>query len=124
MMVGKPADGQVTALRIALLMVPPLLAGLIRHCVGTRITDIAVTEVADLQYAAAVLRDTGVDVVIVGPSASASDTMLIRSIVPDARVLTISADSAQLINLDTGEAVAFTPDALANACARKRGPAN
>lgn len=114
MMAGKPADGQVTALRIGLLMVPPLLTGLIRHCVDTRIIDVAVTEVADLRHAAAVLRNTGTNVVIVGPSTSASDTMLIRGIVPDARVLTISTDLTRLVNFDTGEAVAFTSDALVN----------
>jgi hypothetical protein len=105
-------------------MVPPLLTGLIRHCVDTRITDAAVTEVADLRHAAAVLRDIGVDVVIIGPSASASDTMLIRGIVPDTRVLTISDDFTRLVDLDAGEAMAFTSDALVSCLLGKQGSAN
>lgn len=113
----------MTALHIAMVVVPPLLTGLIRHCVETRIADVAVTEVADLHHAAARLRDTGADIVIIGPSVPASDATLIRRILPEARVLTVSADLTRLVDLDTCEAVALTPDALANACGGKSGSA-
>jgi hypothetical protein len=41
------------------------------------------------------------------------DASLIRKILPCAQVLTVSADLALLVDLDTGEREAFTPDTLA-----------
>jgi hypothetical protein len=106
-----------------MVVVPPLLAGLIRHGVGSRVADVTVTELADLDHTAARLRDTGADLVIVGPAAPATDAALIRRILPHARVLTVSADLARLVDLDTGEGVAFTPDALVDACGGRSGSA-
>jgi hypothetical protein len=88
-----------------------------RHGLGSRIACISVTELADLHDAAR-LRDTGADVVIVGPSAPAADTTLIRGILPRAQVLTVSPDLAQLVDLDTGARAPFTPDALVE-CLRR-----
>jgi hypothetical protein len=93
--------------------VPPLLAGMIRHGLASRIPGVAISEIADLQHAAARLRDAGADVAILGPAAPPEDAMLIRKIVPGAQLLTVSSDLARLVDLDTGDGVAFTPDALA-----------
>ena len=90
-----------------------MLAGLIRRGLASRIADVAVSEIADLQHAAARLRDAGADVVVLGPAAPPADAMLIRRIVPGAQVLTVSSDLARLVDLDTGAGVAFTSDALA-----------
>ena len=75
----------VAALHLAMVVVPPLLTGLIRHCVGTRIAEIAVTEVADLHHAAARLRDTGADVRLSLAHAPAEDATLIRRVRPRRR---------------------------------------
>jgi len=97
-----------------MVVVPPLLADLIRHGLASRIDAVTVTEFSDLQHACTRLREIGADVVIVGPSAPQADTALIHRIVPRAQVLTISADLSQLVDLDTGEPAAFTPDTLAD----------
>jgi hypothetical protein len=115
MMMGFSRDtGQVSGLRIAMVVVPPLLADLIRHGLGSRIDGLTVTELSDLQHACTHLRETGVDVVIVGPSAPEADVTLIQGIVPRAQVLTVSADLSQLVDVDTSEPAAFTFDALAD----------
>jgi len=103
----------VPAFRIAMVEVPPLLADLIRHGLAIRTAGVAVSEIADLQNAATRLRDAGADVVVLGPAASPDDAMLIRRILPGAQVLTVSPDLSRLVDLDTGNAVPFTPDALA-----------
>ena len=100
-----------------MVVVPPLLAGLIRHGLGSRIACINVTELADPQDAARLL-DTDADVVIVGPTATAAGATLIRRILPRAQVLTVSPDLAHLVDLDTGARAAFTPDALVE-CLRR-----
>jgi hypothetical protein len=89
-----------------------LLAGLIRHGLGSRIAGVTLTELADLQHACMRLCELGADVVIVGPSAQLADATLIRKILPRAQVLTVSPDLSQLVDFDTGEHEAFTPDAL------------
>jgi hypothetical protein len=106
--------GQVSGLRIAMVVVPPLLADLIRHGLDSRVADVTVTELSDLQHAYARLREIGADVVIVGPSAPAADATLIQGILPRAQVLAVSPDLSQLVDLDTGEPAAFTPDTLAD----------
>jgi hypothetical protein len=74
---------------------------------------VTVTELAGLQDAAMRLREIDPDVVIVGPAAQRIDASLIRTILPYAQVLTVSADLSLLVDLDTGKHEAFTPDALA-----------
>jgi hypothetical protein len=96
-----------------MVMVPPLLADLIRHGLGSRIGDATVTELPDLPYAYARLREIAADVVIVGPSAAAQAT-LIQRLLPRAQVLTVSPDLSRLVDLDTGELAAFTLDELAD----------
>jgi hypothetical protein len=90
-----------------------LLADIIRHGLGSRVGGVTVTELAGLQNDAMRLREIDPDVVIVGPAAQRMDTGLIRKILPYAQVLTVSADLSLLVDLDTGEHQAFTPDALA-----------
>jgi hypothetical protein len=97
-----------------MVVVPPLLADLIRRGLISRVGAVIVTELSDLHHACTRLREIDADVVIVGPSASAADAALIHRIVPRAQVLTVSPDLSQLVDLDTGEAAAFTPDALAD----------
>jgi hypothetical protein len=96
-----------------MVTVPALLADIIRHGLKSRVERVVVTEFADLQHALVRLREISPDVVIVGPSSQAADASLIRKILPRAQVLTVTPDLAQLIDLDTGERTAFTPDALA-----------
>ena len=97
-----------------MVVVPPLLADLIRHGLDSRVADVTVTELFDLQDACARLREMGADVVIVGPSAPAADATLIQGLLPGAQVLAVSADLSQLVDLDTGKPAAFTPDTLAD----------
>jgi hypothetical protein len=114
MMIGGACRiADVPALRIALMGVPLLLADLIRHGLANRIADVAIAEIADLQTAAARLRDAGADVVVLGPAAPPQDAILIRGILPGAQVLSVSSDLARLVDLDSGDSVEFTPDALA-----------
>jgi hypothetical protein len=104
----------VPGLRIALVVVPPLLADLIRHGLDSRVQGATITELPDAQTAYARLRELGADVVIVGPAAPAAEATLIRSVLPGAQVLTVSPDLSQLVDLDADEPAAFTPDALAD----------
>jgi hypothetical protein len=90
-----------------------LLADIIRHGLESRIGAVTVTNLAGLQNAEMRLREVDPDVVIVGPTAQRTDTSLIRKILPYAQVLSVSADLALLVDFDTGEQVAFTPDTLA-----------
>jgi hypothetical protein len=90
-----------------------LLADIIRHGLRSRAGGVTVSELAGLQDAAVRLREMDPDVVIVGPAAQRMDASLIRTILPHAQVLTVSADLSLLVDHDTGEHEAFTPDALA-----------
>jgi hypothetical protein len=101
-----------------MVVVPPLLADIVRHGLCSRIADVTITDLADLQHAPARLRDTDADVVIVGPSAPTADATLIRKILPYARVLTVSPNLSQLVDFDSGARVEFTLDALVE-CLRR-----
>jgi hypothetical protein len=103
----------VPELRIAIVALPPLLADIIRHGVRSRVRAATLTELADGQQASVRLREIGPDVVILGPAAEYLDATAVRTILPHARVLTVSADLSHLVDLGTGERAAFTPDALA-----------
>lgn len=96
-----------------MIEVPPLLAGMIRHGLDSRVGGATVTELAAAEHAGARLRELDSDVVIIGPTARPHDAARIRMILPHAQVLTVSPDLTQLIDLDTGERERFTPDALA-----------
>ena len=92
---------------------PALLADIIRHGLGSRVGGVTVAELAGPQNAAVRLREIDPDIVIVGPADQRMDASLIRTILPHVQVLTVSADLSLLVDLDTGEHGAFTPDALA-----------
>jgi hypothetical protein len=100
--------------RIAMVVVPPLLADLIRHGLSSRVIGATIAELPDVQTACTQLREAGADVVIVGPAAPVAGARLIRTVLPDAQVLTVSPDLSQLVDLDAAEPAAFTPDALAD----------
>jgi hypothetical protein len=97
-----------------MVVVPPLLADLIRHGLGSRIVGVTFTQLADLEDAYTRLRRVGADVIIIGPSVRKADATLIQELVPRAQVLTVSADLSQFVDLCTGEIAPFTPDALAD----------
>jgi len=99
-------------LRIAMVAVPALLADIIRRGLNSRIEGVTITELANLQHTSARLREINPDVVIVGPAAHPTDARLILTLLPHARVLAVSDDLSQLIDLDTGEHEALTADAL------------
>ena len=103
------------ALRAVLVMVPPLLADLIRHVLTGRIDQIIVAEARDPADAARMLRDVPPDIVILGPHGTAGlpDPQAVRALLPRARVLALSADLAQLLGPEEGEVCTFTPDTLA-----------
>ena len=90
-----------------------MLADIIRHGLESRVGAVTVSNLAGLQNADMRLHEIDPDVVIVGPAAQRTDAGLIRKILPYAQVLTVSADLALLVDLDSGEHEAFTPDALA-----------
>jgi hypothetical protein len=91
-----------------------LLADIVRQGLRSRARGMTVSELAGLQDAAVRLREMDPDVVIVGPAAQRIDASLIRTILPHAQVLTVSADLSLLVDHDTGEHEAFTLDALAD----------
>jgi hypothetical protein len=103
-----------------MVAVPTLLADIIRHGLTSRVEGVTVTELADLQHSSVRLREIGPDVVIVGPSARPNDATLIRTILPQAQVLSVSSDMSQLVDLDTGGHEAFTPDKLAEHLQRSK----
>jgi hypothetical protein len=94
-----------------MIMVPRLLADLVRQGLSSRVGGATVSEVADLQHAR--LREINPNIVIIGSSARSADTALIRTVLPHARLLTVSSDLSRLIDLDSGENEALTSDALA-----------
>jgi hypothetical protein len=103
----------VSGLRIAIVGVSPLLADLIRYGLDSRIGDATIFELSDLQHAYTCLHEIAAEVVILGPSAAAQDT-LIQRLLPRALVLIISPDLSRLIGLDRAEPAPFTLDELAD----------
>jgi hypothetical protein len=107
----------VKEFRAVLVMVPPLLADLIRHVVASRAeaSGFALSIVAEICNPTNIgerLRRLDPDIVIVG-SAGAASLIGAAVIVPRARVLTLSADLAHIHGPGKGESVAFTPEVLA-----------
>lgn len=102
-------------LRAVLVTVPPLLADLIRHVLSHRAGLVIVGELADPGSAYARLRALSPDVVIIGPAGGARpvDAMLVRGMLPQARVLAVSADLTHLLGPGQDDIETFTPDTLA-----------
>lgn len=103
-------------LRAVLVTVPPLLADLTRRVLTGRVGLSIVAEIADPQIAALSLRDLAPDVVIIGPAADHEplSAALVRSMLPHARVLALSADLTQLLGPGQDDVDEFTPETLAD----------
>lgn len=106
--------GQVPGRRAVVVMVPHLLADLIRHVLTSRVGLCIVAELADPESACERLRELAPDVVIAGPDDTARplNVALIRVMLPRARVLALSADLTRLLGPDEGDIDEFTPDTL------------
>jgi hypothetical protein len=108
----------VKEFRAVLVMVPPLLADLIRHVVASRVEASVfalsiVEEISDPTDIGPRLRALDPDIVIVGPAGAALLIDAAAIVPPRARVLTLSADLARILGPGKGESVAFTPEVLA-----------
>jgi DNA-binding NarL/FixJ family response regulator len=105
----------VPGLRAVVVTVPPLLADLIRHVLTSRAGLPIVAELIDPDSAYAQLHALAPDVVIIGPSGGPRpvDPALVRALLPQARVLALSADLTQLLGPGAQDSDAFTPDTLA-----------
>ena len=104
-------------LRTVLVMVPPLLAGLVRRVVAARFEQAdahftIVAETSDLNDFAGLLRAIDTDVVIIGAAGVASK--LVEASIPvHARVLTLSSNLNQVLGPGPADVAPFTPDTLA-----------
>jgi hypothetical protein len=98
-------------LRIAVVALPALLAELIQHGLCGRMGSVSIIGLADLQRPSKRLIQA--DVVIVSHSVRPALADLIRTILPDAKILRISSDLSQLVDVESGESNTFTFDALA-----------
>ncbi|MGO8855493.1 MAG: hypothetical protein ACLQO1_07255 [Steroidobacteraceae bacterium] len=104
-------------LRAALILVPPLLADLVRHVAATRAANLDITlsiiaKIDDPAELVDLLGRLAPDLVIFGPSAAvsrATETRLPRG----TRVLTLSADLKRILGPDEGESAPLTPESLA-----------
>jgi DNA-binding NarL/FixJ family response regulator len=105
----------VPGLRAVVVTVPPLLTDLIRHALTSRAALTIVAELTDADSAYAVLRTLAPDIVIIGPSGGPRpvDAALVRALLPDARVLALSADLTLLLGPGEDDSTPFTPDSLA-----------
>ncbi len=107
-------------LRAVLVTVPPMLADLIGHVLTSRVGLPIICEIADPEGAAESLRDLAPDVVIIGPTTHAQPLSAagVRTMLPHARVLTLSADLSRLFGPGEDDVAEFTPDTLAD-CLRR-----
>jgi DNA-binding NarL/FixJ family response regulator len=111
---------QVPGLRAVLVTVPHLLADLIRHVLTSRAALCVVAELADPEGGIESLAKLAPDVVIIGLTGNAQplDTAAVRTLLPQATVLVLSADLTQLMGPGEDDVVEFTPDALADRLSR------
>lgn len=98
-----------------MVSVPALLADLIRQVLTSRLEISLVGEITGLEEALEVLRDLAPDVVIVGPSSDVAqfDPAQVRRILPEARVLALSADLLKVRGPREGDVSDLTPEKLA-----------
>ena len=110
-------------LRAVLVMVPPLLRDLIRHALTSRVEVSIVADIAEAKGACRQLRDLAPDIVIVGPAGASSrlTAELVRSLLPHAQVLALSADLTTLLGPGEDDRSEFTPDTLADRVRRYPG---
>jgi hypothetical protein len=125
-------SGPVPELRVVLVMVPPLLAGLLRQVVEARFaarrteqgrversgasgSDIALSIIAEIGHPrriAARLRRLAPHVVILGPTGQ-SPPWGKAALPPHTRVLTLSADLTRVDGPGPEDSALLTPDVLA-----------
>jgi hypothetical protein len=122
----------VRELRVVLVMVPPLLADLIRHVVASRFEQwrgelsagqsnaeplgvalSIIAEVSDTPDIGELVRRTSPHVIIVGTAAAASLCAAV-TLPSDVRVLRLSADLTRLYGPVADDSTDLTPDALAD----------
>ncbi len=108
-------------LRAALVTVPPLLADLIRHVLVNRAELLIVAELTDVESALERLRELAPDVVIIGQSDDrpSLDVALVRTDLPGACVLVLSADLKQLFGPGADDVAIFSPDTLTSCLPRQ-----
>jgi hypothetical protein len=107
-------------LRAVLVTVPPLLADLVRHVTTGPPGLSIVAEISDLKTADQRLRELAPDVVILGAAATAGtlNAARVRSMLPRARVLALSADFTQLFGPNEDDVDEFTPETLVDSLRR------
>jgi hypothetical protein len=79
-------------LRIVLMMVPRLLADMIRNVLARADGPPWVEECASLDTSPEYLASLAADAIILGPAATGIDAAIIRSALPHVRVLSLSPD--------------------------------
>jgi DNA-binding NarL/FixJ family response regulator len=106
----------VPELRAVLVTVPPLLADLTRRVLTSRVGLSIIAEFADPEIAILRLGDLAPDVVIIGLAANAPSlsAALVRSMLPQARVLALSADLTRLLGPGKDDVSELTPETLAD----------
>jgi hypothetical protein len=98
-------------LRAVLVLVPPLLAGLVRQVLAGRPPAVrVVAELNDADSLATQLAGRAVDVALLG--AAAPRALVRGALGPSCRILSLSADLGELTGPDDGQRVAFTSDSL------------
>jgi hypothetical protein len=108
----------VLQLRSVLVMVPPLLADLIRQVVASRAENLGVAlsivaEFDDSRDIDARLDLLAPDLVIFGTAVAAS-SIAPAAATPERRLLTLSSDLACVLGPNEGDIVLLTPDSLAH----------
>jgi hypothetical protein len=111
-------EGAVLQLRAVLVMVPPLLADLIRQVVASRAENLGVAlsiigEFDDSRDIDARLDLLAPDLVIFGTEVAASSAAPAAA-APERRLLTLSSDLAWVLGPNEGDVVPLTPDSLAH----------
>jgi DNA-binding NarL/FixJ family response regulator len=107
-------------LRAVLVAAPPLLADLVRHVTTGDAGLSIIAEISDLEIAGRRLRDLAPDVVILGAAATAGtlNAARVRSMLPRARVLALTADFTQLFGPGEDDVNEFTPETLVDSLRR------
>jgi hypothetical protein len=85
-------------LRVAFVGAPPLLIDVIQTVLSSRFGIAVVAKINEIETVPGALPNIAPDVVIVGPAADSGQlNALLRTLLPSARVLTVSADLLQLL---------------------------
>ena len=78
--------------RVVMMVVPRLLADMMRSALARADASLVVEEHADADTGAALLHRLHADVIILGPAVAPADATTIRAALPAARVLSLSSD--------------------------------